>query len=170
MEYYFEYKTPNGLDDILMCSDGEFLTGLWFKNSNDGNKHTSKRVYKNLEIFNQTCKWLNVYFSGKEPNFSVKYRFEKGTPFQKQVWHLLENIGFGKTTCYGDIACSLAKQMGKQKMSAQAVGNAVGANLICIIVPCHRVVGKTGKLVGYGGGIENKKQLLLLEKTENIKF
>ena len=170
MEYYFEYKTPNGFDDILMCSDGEFLTGLWFKNSNDENKHTSKMVYKNLEIFNQTCKWLDVYFSGKEPNFSVKYRFEKGTPFQKQVWHLLENIAFGKTTCYGDIACSLAKQMGKQKMSAQAVGNAVGANPICIIVPCHRVVGKTGKLVGYGGGIENKKQLLLLEKAENVKF
>lgn len=100
----------------------------------------------------------------------MKYRFEKGTPFQKQVWHLLENIAFGKTSCYGDIACSLARQMGRQKMFAQAVGKAVGANPICMIVPCNRVVGKTGKLTGYGGGIENKKQLLLLEKTEKEKF
>lgn len=96
----------------------------------------------------------------------MKYRFEKGMPFQKQVRHLLENIAFGKTSCYGDIACSLARQMGKQKMSAKAVG----ANPICIIVPCHIVVGKTGKLTGYGGGIENKKQLLLLEKTGKEKF
>lgn len=91
-------------------------------------------------------------------------------PFQKQVWRLLENIAFGKTSCYGDIACSLARQKGKQKMSAQAVGKAVGANPICMIVPCYRVVCKTGKLTGYGGGIENKKQLLLLEKTEKEKF
>lgn len=73
-------------------------------------------------------------------------------------------------SCYGDIACSLARQKGKQKISAQAVGKAVGANPICIIVSCHRVVGKTGKLICYGGGIENKKQLLLLEKTEKEKF
>lgn len=126
--------------------------------------------WHNTKFGRKPCKWLDVYFSGKEPNFSVKYRFEKGTSFQKQVWHLLENIDFGKTSCHGDIACSLARQMGKQKMSAQAVGKAVGANPICIIVPCHRVVGKTGKLTGYGGGIENKKQLLLLEKTEKEKF
>ena len=126
--------------------------------------------WHNTNIGRKPCKWLDVYFSGKEPNSSVKYRFEKGMPFQKQVRHLLENIAFGETSCYGDIACSLARQIEKQKMSAQAVGKAVGANPICIIVPCHRVVGKTGKLTGYGGGIENKKQLLLLEKTEKEKF
>lgn len=126
--------------------------------------------WHNSKFGRKPCKWLDVYFSGKELNFCVKYRFEKGTPFQKQVWHLLENIAFGKTSCYGDIACSLARQMGKQKMSAQAVGKAVGASPICMIVPCHRVVGKTGKLTGYGGGIENKKQLLLLKKTEKEKF
>lgn len=90
--------------------------------------------------------------------------------FQKQVWCLLENIAFGKTSCHCDIACSLARQMGKQKMPAQAVGKAVGADPICMIVPCHRVVGKTGKLVGYGGGIENKKQQLLIEKIEKERF
>ena len=100
----------------------------------------------------------------------MKYRFEKGTPFQKQVWHLFENIDFGKTSCYGDIACSLARQMEKQKMSAQAVGKAVGANPICIIVPCHRVVGKTGKLVGYGGGKENKKNMLCFIKIILLYF
>lgn len=126
--------------------------------------------WHNTNIGRKPCKWPDVYFFGKEPNFSVKYRVENGTPFQKQVWHLLENIAFGKTSCYGDIACSLARQMGRQKMSVQAVGKAVGANPICIIVPCNRVVGKTGKLTGYGGGIENKKQLLLLEKTEKEKF
>ena len=113
---------------------------------------------------------LMFIFRAKSRIFFVKYRFEKGMPFQKKVWHLIENIAFGKTSSYGDIACSLARQMGKQKMSAQAVGKAVGANPICIIVPCHRVVGKTGKLTGYGGGIENIKQLLLLEKTEKEKF
>lgn len=126
--------------------------------------------WHNTNIGRKPCEWLDVYFSGKEPNFYVKYRCEKGTPFQKQVWHLFENIAFGKMSCYGDIACSLARQMGRQKMSAKAVGKAVGANPICIIVSCHRVVGKTGKLTGYGGGIENKKQLLLLEKTEKEKF
>lgn len=142
IKYFHEGKKYEKISNIFQC-----------------NRH-------NTNIGRKPCKWLDVYFSGKEPNFSVKYRFEKGTPFQKQVWHLLENISFGKTSCYGDIACSLARQMGKQKMSAQAVG----VNPICIIVPCHRVVGKTGKLTGYGGGIENKKQLLLLEKTEKEKF
>ena len=107
--------------------------------------------WHNTNIGGKPCKWLDVYFAGKEPDFSVKYRFEKGMPFQKQVWRLLENISFGKTSCHCDIACSLARQMGKQKMSAQAVGEAVGVNPICMIVPCHRVVGKTGKLTGYGG-------------------
>lgn len=126
--------------------------------------------WHNTKFGRKPCKWLDVYFSGKEPNFSVKYRFENGTPFQKQVWHLLENIDFGKTSCYGDIACSLARQMGKQKNVCPSSWKSSWRRPICIIVPCHRVVGKTGKLVGYGGGIENKKQLLLLEKTENVKF
>lgn len=72
--------------------------------------------WQNTNIGRKPCKWLDVYFSGKEPNFYVKYRFEKGTPFQKQVRHLLENIAFGKTSCYVDIACSLARQMGKQNV------------------------------------------------------
>lgn len=128
--------------------------------------NTFQCKWNNTNIGRKPCKWLDVYFSGKEPNFYVKYRFEKGTSFQKQVWRLLENIAFGKTSCYGDIACSLARQMGKQKMSAQAVG----ANPICIIVPCHRVVGKTGKLVGFGGGIENKKNMLCFIKIILLYF
>ena len=165
---FCKYKTPVPFDDIILKSDGEFLTGLWFKNESENNKNVVENIRDGLEIFKQTRKWLDLYFSGNEPNFSLKFKFDCGTIFQKNVWKILEEIPFGKTVCYGEIANELSKQNKNGKMSAQAIGGAVKVNPICIIVPCHRVIGENNKLVGYAGGIENKKQLLMLEKVDII--
>ena len=86
-----------------------------------------------------------------------------GTPFQMAVWETLREIPYGQTTTYGAIARKIARQRGLSKMSAQAVGQAVGRNELSILVPCHRVVGTNGSLTGYAGGIDKKIQLLQLE-------
>lgn len=158
------YKTPNGFDDIILISDGEFLTGLYFENSKDAKKHNAELIEQDLPIFFETKKWLDEYFKGKVPNFTPKYKFINATPFRSEVYAILETIPYGKTITYGEIASIIAKNKGIKKMSAQAVGGAVGSNPICLIVPCHRVIGKNGKLVGYGGGLNNKESLLKLEK------
>lgn len=164
MNFINFYKTPNGFDDITLISDGEFLTGLYFKNSKDAKKHNIEPTKQDLPIFCETKKWLDKYFEGKNPNFIPKYKFINATPFRNEVYSILETIPYGKTITYGEIADTIAKNKGIKKMSAQAVGGAVGANPICLIVPCHRVIGKNGKLVGYGGGLNNKESLLKLEK------
>ena len=92
------------------------------------------------------------------------------TPFRKAVWEVMLTIPFGKTMTYGEIAKRIAQQRGLSKMSAQAVGGAVGHNSISLIIPCHRVVGTNGSLTGYTGGIEKKVQLLTLEKTDMSLF
>ena len=109
--------------------------------------------------------WLDIYFSGKEPNFKLPLHFT-GSEFQNKVWEILYSISYGKTMTYGEIAKILAKQKGLKRMSAQAVGGAVGHNQISIIVPCHRVVGSNGSLTGYAGGVKRKKHLLELEKVD----
>ena len=162
------YKSPIG--NIFMRSDGEYLTGLWFENSRDNSKHSFDFEEKDLPIFDETIKWLEIYFSGIEPDFTPKYRIENLTPFRKQVIDIINTIPYGKTISYNEIANQIAKINGINKMSAQAVGGAVGWNPICIIVPCHRVVGSHGSLVGYGGGIKNKIKLLELEKNDMSKF
>ena len=168
MNYKKMYQSPLGV--MWMCSDGKFLTGLWFEGSRDSLKHEGEYVEKDLDIFNQTSYWLDIYFSGKQPHFTPKYRLEKLTPFRKQVVDIMNRIPYGKVITYNDIAKEIAKQKGINKMSAQAVGGAVGWNPICIIIPCHRVVGANGSLTGYGGGIENKINLLKLEKNDMSKF
>lgn len=108
--------------------------------------------------------WLDIYFNNKIPDFTPPLLL-KGTDFRMTVWKMLLDIPYGKTVSYGDIAKAVAKSRGIEKMSAQAVGNAVGHNPISIIVPCHRVVGSKGSLTGYGGGIKRKKELLRLESN-----
>ena len=93
-----------------------------------------------------------------------------GTPFQLSVWKILQKIPYGKTVTYGEIAKEIAEQKGLSRMSAQAVGGAVGHNEISIIVPCHRVVGTNGSLTGYAGGIDKKVKLLTLENTDMGTF
>ena len=153
-----------------MESDGQFLTGLWFDNTHDSYKHTEKIKEKDLKIFEETEKWLDIYFNGTKPDFTPKYKIENITPFRQLVINIMNKIPYGKVITYNDIAKEIAKIKNIKKMSAQAVGNAVGWNPICIIIPCHRVVGSNNNLIGYGGGIKNKIKLLELEKNDMNKF
>ncbi len=114
---------------------------------------------KNLAVFDQTRRWLDLYFSGREPGFTPALN-PAGSAFRRAVWEILLKIPYGKTTTYGQIACEIAAARGLAKMSAQAVGGAVGHNGISIIIPCHRVVGTHGSLTGYAGGIDRKIKLL----------
>ena len=156
------YPTPEGFDDLLMCTDGEVLTGLWFAGSRDENKHPlgvveTRRTKSLPPIIHETYHWLDLYFTGRQPDFTPAYRMEGLTPFRKTVLDIVSEIPFGHTLTYGEIAILLKIN------SAQAVGGAVGWNPICLIVPCHRVLGANGKLTGYGGGLHNKIALLKLE-------
>lgn len=161
MQYISHYHSPLG--DILLAADSAGLTGLWF----EGQKYFAlyldkEHDEKELPVFEEAKRWLDIYFSGKNPDFQVPLHFT-GTDFQNEVWEILYAIPYGQTTTYGEIAAQLAKKRGLPRMSAQAVGGAVGHNEISIIVPCHRVVGASGSLTGYAGGIEKKIELLRLE-------
>ena len=113
--------------------------------------------------FTSACQWLDLYFSGHTPSFVPAWSTPNLTHFQHEVQSALRAIPWGQTRTYGDIAAEIARARGIPKMSAQAVGQAVGANPLCILIPCHRVIGANGTLTGYGGGLENKKALLRLE-------
>ena len=168
MTYVYKYDSPLG--GITIASNGEALTGLWF----DGQKYfgdTLQKEYqiKELPVFHETVRWLDIYFQGKVPGFTPPLLFET-TSFRKAVWEILLTIPYGQTMTYGEIADRIAKQKGLSKMSAQAVGGAVGHNPISLIVPCHRVVGTNGSLTGYAGGIDKKEKLLTLEKINMSEF
>ena len=124
---------------------------------------------KNLAVFDQTRRWLDLYFSGREPGFTPALN-PLGSAFRRAVWEILLKIPYGKTTTYGQIACEIAAARGLAKMSAQAVGGAVGHNEISIIIPCHRVIGAHGNLTGYAGGIDRKIKLLKLEGVDMRGF
>ena len=111
------------------------------------------------------CQWLDEYFAGVPPDWMPPMRLAGATPFRRMVSEEMMSIPFGKTVTYGDIAKRIASRSGKSRMSAQAVGGAVGWNPICIIIPCHRVIGAGGKLTGYGGGMKNKIALLKHERV-----
>lgn len=166
------YRTTydSSFSRIYLSSDGQYLTGLWFEGSRDEVKHGKNFIDQELPIFEQTKKWLDIYFSGKEPSFLPTYRLEHVTPFRQLVIDQMLQIPFGKVVTYRDIAENIAKIKGVDKMSAQAVGGAVGWNPICILIPCHRVVGSNGSLTGYGGGIANKIKLLENEGHDLSKF
>ncbi|WP_270598984.1 methylated-DNA--[protein]-cysteine S-methyltransferase [Faecalicoccus pleomorphus] len=166
------YRTTydSSFNRIYLSSDGQYLTGLWFEGSRDEVKHEKNFIDQELPIFEQTKKWLDIYFSGKEPSFLPTYRLEHVTPFRQLVIDQMLQIPFGKVVTYRDIAENIAKIKGVDKMSAQAVGGAVGWNPICILIPCHRVVGSNGSLTGYGGGIANKIKLLENEGHDVSKF
>ncbi len=156
------YKTPDAFDDLVMSSDGEVLTGLWFEGSRNGMGNGDRPG--DLPVFRETRRWLDIYFSGRNPGFTPPYRLVGATPFREAVSHEMRRIPYGATVTYGDIAATLAKRRGLARMSAQAVGQAVGWNPICLVIPCHRVVGANGAFIGYGGGLHNKVALLELER------
>lgn len=118
-------------------------------------------------MFGQTVRWLDIYFSGRDPGFTPQL-FLEGSSFRREVWDILLTIPYGRTMTYGQIAGIIAEQRGLDRMSAQAVGGAVGHNPVSLIVPCHRVVGADGSLTGYAGGIGRKAKLLTVEKAEGI--
>lgn len=164
----FEYNSPLGM--ITVASDGDYITGLWFNGQRYfGNVLPEKTEEKALPIFEDASRWLDIYFSGEEPDFLPPLRYDS-TPFRKSVCDIMLKIPYGKTTTYGAIAEEIAKENGIEKMSAQAVGGAVGHNPISLMIPCHRVVGTSGSLTGYGGGIQRKVKLLQLEKTDMSGF
>ena len=161
MHYIYRYDSPVG--SITMASNGTALTGLWF----DNQKHFAQTLSepydeKLLPVFEDTIRWLDIYFGGDIPDLTPELCLQS-TLFRKAVWDILLTIPYGETVTYGEIAKILAQNIGKEKMSAQAVGGAVGHNPVSIIVPCHRVVGADGSLTGYAGGIDRKKFLLELE-------
>ncbi len=164
MNHQHNYGTPKGFDDLVMSSDGEVLTGLWFKGTRDGGGETGGAA-SDLPVFRETRRWLDIYFSGHQPDFMPPYRLVGATPFREAVSREMLKIPFGATATYGGIAAAIAKRCGMARMSAQAVGQAVGWNPICLVIPCHRVIGAGGALTGYGGGLHNKVALLELEKS-----
>lgn len=168
--FKYTYHTPDGFSDIWMDSDGEFLTGLRFEGSRYHSGCPQKGEVKLLPVFEETINWLDVYFQGKNPEFLPQYRVDDLTPFRKEVIDRMMEIPFGKTVSYGEIAESLAKAHVIPRMSSRAVGGAVGWNPICIIIPCHRVIGANRSLTGYGGGILNKISLLKLEGHDMTAF
>ena len=149
-----------------MASDGDALIGLWF----DGQKYFADVLddeyeERKLPVFDETKRWLDTYFDGKEPEHTPPLRL-KTSEFRREVWEIMLTIPYGATMTYGEIAKKIAEKRGMSTMSAQAVGGAVGHNAISIIIPCHRVIGSDGSLTGYAGGIERKLALLKLEGAD----
>lgn len=140
-----EYESPVG-KMLLTCRE-EGLTGIWF------DRALPTESSRDHPVLQQTKQWLDAYFRGENPVAEIPIALE-GTAFQKQVWNLLQAIPYGKTCSYGDLAREMAVIYGKEKMSAQAVGQAVGRNPISILIPCHRVVGTKGQLTGYAAGLD----------------
>ncbi len=164
MTFTQHYDSPLG--GILLAADETGLTGLWF----DGEKYfadslPADHAERETPVLAETRRWLDRYFDGREPDFTPPLH-PIGSAFRQSVWELLLQIPYGRTTTYGEIARQLAKKRGLARMSAQAVGGAVGHNEISIIIPCHRVVGTGGSLTGYAGGIGKKVKLLELERAD----
>ena len=168
MIYTGTYQSPLG--GILLAANEIGLTGLWFEGSKYFAAELPKaHIEQDTPVLLETIQWLDVYFAGKEPDFTPPLHLI-GSDFRQAVWNILLSIPYGRTMTYGQIAKQLAKNTGIDKMSAQAVGGAVGHNPISIIVPCHRVVGTNGSLTGYAGGLDKKIALLKLEKVDTARF
>ena len=160
----FEKIIQTPLGEVRLRSDGKSLTGLWFVGQvNDAKYNRDIEIKDDLPIFEQVETWLESYFYGKQTPITIPLQ-PKGTNFQERVWQMLQEISYGETMTYGEIAQRIAKEKGVATYSAQAVGQAVGKNPISILIPCHRVLGKNGTLTGYAGGVHRKEQLLKLER------
>lgn len=167
MTYIQHYQSPLG--GILLAADEVGLVGLWF----DGQKYfanalPAETVQESTPILAEAARWLDLYFAGRVPDFTPPLH-PAGSAFRKAVWNILLTIPYGQAVTYGDIAKQLAVQQGG-RVSAQAVGGAVGHNKVSLIIPCHRVVGTSGSLTGYAGGMDKKIKLLELEHVDMSKF
>lgn len=170
MIYYTEHLSPIGR--LTLASDGENLVGLWVEDQRYfGGKLKEKFAKKeSLEVFFETKKWLDEYFLGKNPSAGKLPLKPEGSEFQRKIWGFLREIPYGETTTYAEISKKVAAWMKRERMSAQAVGGAIGRNPISVIIPCHRVVGTSGSLTGYASGIDNKIKLLKLEGVDTSRF
>lgn len=166
MYYFTMYSSPLG--NMTLACDGEALVGLWL----EGQKHFGGTIYHEMEeksdipVFYNVKRWLDRYFNGERVSSSELPLRPVGGEFRQNVWRILCEIPYGEVTTYGAIAKKIAAQMGRESMSSQAVGGAIAHNPILVIVPCHRVVGADGSMIGYAGGIPVKRKLLALEGVE----
>ena len=163
MTYTHHYESPLG--GITLAGGGSALSGLWF----DGQAFfpdLPPALYpeRDLPVFEQADRWLDLYFSGKDPGFRPPLSL-KGTAFRRTVWEILLTVPYGRTVTYGEIAEAAARKTGLARMSSRAVGGAVGHNPVSLIIPCHRVIGADGRLTGYAGGLRRKQWLLDLERA-----
>lgn len=162
MDYIYRYDSPLG--SITMAGSETALSGLWFDRQRYFAATLSVDFMEHdLPVFQETRRWLDLYFSGVVPGFIPPLQ-PRGTAFRRQVWNTLLTIPYGRTITYGELADRIARQAGLSRMSARAVGNAVGHNPVSLIIPCHRVVGAGGRLTGYAGGIDKKAWLLQMEQ------
>ena len=164
MDCVHHYKSPLG--GITLASDGTALVGLWFDRQKFfAGPSSSGHEEKTLPVFEQADRWLDLYFGGRDPGFTPPLAI-RTTEFRQAVCRIMLAIPYGRTMTYGAIAKLVARQRDVPRMSAQAVGGAVGHNPVSLIVPCHRVIGANGALVGYGGGLDRKAALLALEHAD----
>ena len=153
------------LGPLLLAAKSDALAGLWMS----GQKYfpaslgETVREQSDHPVLRRAERWLERYFDGQRPAIGELRLAPEGSAFQKAVWALLCQIPYGERTTYGALAAKLAGELGRERMSARAVGGAVGRNPISIIIPCHRVVGASGSLTGYAGGVDRKIRLLKLE-------
>ncbi len=157
-------RCPSPLGELLLAADKRGLTGLWFA---EGRHRPPRELDFDAAggpspFFDEARRWLQIYFSGRDPGFTPALHLT-GPDFRVRVGQILLTLPYGQTTTYGAIARQIAAERGLERMSARAVGGAVGANPISLIVPCHRVLGVGGRLTGYSGGLDRKAALLRLE-------
>lgn len=158
-----EYESPIGR--MLLAQEGETLTGCWFYGQKNFPKNAESFLREETALLRLAQLWLDAYFHGQSPDPRALPLDPHGSDFRREVWEILLTIPEGKTMTYAEIARLLALRRGVPRMSAQAVGGAVGHNPISVIIPCHRVVGSGGSLTGYAGGLEKKEYLLALEQA-----
>jgi methylated-DNA-[protein]-cysteine S-methyltransferase len=161
--YKSYYESPLGR--ILCATDGNAVTGLWFEGQRYFPKDTdSWEESSDHPVLRRLCSWLNAYFEGKNPRIDFSLA-PQGTAFQREVWSILQEIPYGRTTTYGEIAKRIGRERGQARQTApRAVGGAVGQNPISLVIPCHRVIGSNKSLTGYAGGLHRKAALLQLER------
>ncbi|MBQ9066675.1 MAG: methylated-DNA--[Clostridia bacterium] len=165
MIFLTTYDSPLGT--LTLATRGSRLAGLWMEGQahfgsgllTDGPEGPPVQRKPEKKIFQETMRWLDRYFAGKAPLPYELRLAPEGSNFQTAVWDILCTLPYGESTTYGE----LAEKLGLPKTAAQAVGGAVGRNPISIIIPCHRVLGAEGKLIGYAGGLDRKRFLLDLE-------
>jgi len=168
--YFTKYPSPVGA--LTLACDGECLTGLWLEGQkyHGANLLETAQEKDDIPVFDNAKKWLDKYFNGEKPDISKLPLNPVGSEFRREVWKILCEIPYSEVITYGDIAKKIAAKMNRSSMSGQAVGGAVGHNPISIIIPCHRVVGASGSLTGYAGGLAAKIKLLELDGVDVSRF